>query len=227
MKADWDYSGKPAVFSLFYQDRNGGEGAADRIQISREGLKPWIFINRYDEWEKIAPSFGAVIRRAQGPINTNESFFISSGYEKSSIYLFLRGGGYGCCVGSLTILTAGVTHPKVLFSAEEFLIESVLPLEDGNGVQFIGKPSLSEARATKNAQSYARYQVYRIKGDAKATYDLKLSHAYTTDHYCEWAGSKYNENLVAVGKPVSSSTCRVLTEKQFTDYLERHPNEFK
>lgn len=227
LRVDWDYSGKPTVFSLFYQDRNGGDGVADSIQISREGLKPWILVNRYDEWEKIAPSPGPIIRRAHGQINTDESFFISTGHEKSPVYLFLRGVGYGCCVGSLTILMAGASSPKILFSAEEFLIESVLPLENGNGVQFVGKSSLSEARATKNAESYDPYQVFHIDGAANATYDLQLSKVYSTDHYCEWAGSKYNENLVAVGKPVSSSTCHVMTEERFTDYLHRHPGEFK
>lgn len=145
----------------------------------------------------------------------------------AAVYLFLRGVGYGCCVGSLTILMAGASSPKILFSAEEFLIESVLPLENGNGVQFVGKSSLSEARATKNAESYDPYQVFHIDGAANATYDLQLSKAYSTDHYCEWAGSKYNENLVAVVKPVSSSTCHVMTEERFTDYLHRHPGEFK
>jgi hypothetical protein len=155
--------------------------------------------------------------------------FISAGPAATArIYLMLRGGGSGCCVGSLTILTAGKDgNPKVVFSEAEHLVERVLPLEDGSGIQMIGQASDSEARAEQNAESYDPYLVYVLSGEAQAHYDRELSRAYTTAHYCEWAGPRYNERFVAVGNPIGSAHCRVMTEQQFSGYFSQHPAEFR
>jgi hypothetical protein len=124
-------------------------------------------------------------------------------------------------------VTSSPTSPKVVFSAEQFWIDRVMPLQDRRGIQLIGKPTDSEARAERNASVYNPYAVYQIVGDSQAIYDLELSKAYTVDHYCEWAGPRYNEKLVAVRKQGSSATCRVLTDAQFTEYAAQHPKEFR
>jgi len=155
--------------------------------------------------------------------------FVSAGRAASGpIYLILRGSGSGCCVGSLTILTAGKDGtPKVVFVAAEHLIERVLPLEDGSGIQLIGQATDAEARAEENAETYDPYRVYVLTGEARARYDQELSKAYTAAHYCEWAGPTYNERFVAVGAPTGRAHCHVMTEQQFGQYFSRHPAEFK
>jgi hypothetical protein len=99
------------------------------------------------------------------------------------MYLVLQGGGYGCCVGSLTILTPGEDgRPRTVFSAAQYLLDRILPLEDGSGIQLIGKSTDSEARATGNAQVYDPYRIYLVIAGAPARYDLDLSKAYTERH---------------------------------------------
>ncbi len=191
-------------------------------------MKPWIFLNPYySDWEKIMGTSASMIRPAASEVRTEKSFFISPGGPDSPVYLFLKGADSGCCIRSLTILTSSATTPKVVFSAQEFWVEHVAPLPGGYGIRIIGKPTDSEARAARNASVYDPYTVYQIVGDSRAIYDLELSKSYTIDHYCEWAGPKYNEKLVAVGKQSGSATCRVLTDAQFSEYSTRHPKEFQ
>ena len=226
--ADWDHSGEVSAFSLYNRHTNESEGLANRIQISRKRIKPWIFLNPYyGGWEKIIGTSASMILPAEGEVRTEKSFFISPGGPGSPVYLFLKGAASGCCIGSLTVLTASATSPKVVFSAQQFWVEHVAPLPGGRGIQLIGKPTDSEARAARNASVYNPYIVYQILGDSRATYDLELAKSYTIDHYCEWAGPKYNEKLVAVGKEGSSATCKVLTDAQFSAYSTRHPKEFR
>jgi hypothetical protein len=215
---DWNHSGLPATFTLSFQHRTDGAGDADRLVIYRKGSKPWILLNNDDEWgPTVADDLPTRLRK--NLVTSKRLFFVSAGSAPDArIYLILRGGGYGCCVGSLTVLTPGVEGtPKVVFHAVEHLFQDILPLSDHPGIALVGQPSDSEGRAA-NAESYDPYRVYILEGDQPARFDLTRSKAYTVRHYCQWAGPTYNEKFVAVNVDPGqwgAGHCHTMTEAQF------------
>jgi hypothetical protein len=228
---DWSHSGSPTRFSLYFRGINDSLGDADRLAIRIKDRSPWAFDNKDDEWGPVASD------EMPGPAKKNliasrRLFFVAAGDPlKSRIYLLLKGGGYGCCVGSLTVLTPDSEGtPKVVFHASEHLLRDVVALPDGSGIMLIGQSTDSEARATKNAESYEPFCVYILEGDKTARYDEERSRRYTQEKYCEWAGPSYNEKFVAVnidsGK-FGAGHCRTMTEGQFTRYYEQHKSHFE
>jgi hypothetical protein len=223
---DWDHSGTPTTFTLSYQHRTYGDGDADRLVINRKGNNPWIWLNKEDEWTTLSSDFGPKLI-SMNLLSSKRMLFVRSGTGPNvHIYLILRGGGYGCCVGSLTVLTPSEDGtPKIVFHAKEHLLQDILPLPDGSGIALVGQPSDSEGRAD-NAGSYDPYRVYVIKANQTAHYDLEQSKEYTINNYCEWAGPTYNEKFIAVtvdpGKR-GAGHCRAMTEKQYdTYYAKQH-----
>lgn len=145
-------------------------------------------------------------------------FVSSSEAKKGRVYLILKGGGYGCCEGSLTVITPD-NHgsQKVVFHAGEQLISDISLLPGGMGIEMIAKSTLSEARSD-TAESYDPFRIYIIEGDKPARYDLEDSKEYTIQHYCEWAGPNYNEKFVAVGDGsggMGARHCHILSEAKF------------
>jgi hypothetical protein len=226
---DWDHSGTPTTFTLSYQHRTDGAGDADRLVINRKGNKPWIWLNKEDEWTTLSSDFGPKLV-SMNLLSSKRMLFVRSGTGPDAhIYLILRGGGYGCCVGSLTVLTPSKDGtPKIVFYAEEHLLQDILPLPDGTGISLVGQPSDDEGLAD-NAESYDPYRVYVIKADQPARYDLEQSKAITIKDYCEWAGPTYNEKFIAVNIDAGkwgAEHCRAMTEAQFGAYREKHPEQF-
>jgi hypothetical protein len=228
---DWDHSGKPTNFALYFQNRNDGMGDADRLVIQAKNRQPWILINRDDEW---GPGVADDLPSSEKKnlVSSKRLFFVSIGQVSGArSYLVLKGAGYGCCVGSLTVLTpAKDGTPKVVFHAPEHLLREIVPLPDETGVALIGQPSDAEARSTKDSESYDPYRVYVIRGDIPARYDLAKSKDYTIKNYCEWAGPEYNERFVAVNVDsgqYGAGHCRTMTENQFDAYRKKHPAQFQ
>lgn len=226
---DWDHSGTLSTFTLYYQHRKDGVGDTDRLVIDRKGNKPWILLNKDDEWTPLSTDFTPTLL-SKNLLSSKRMLFVHSGTgPEAHIYLILRGGGYGCCVGSLTVLTPGEDGtPKIVFHAVEHLLQDILPLPNGTGITLVGQPSDAEGR-TENSESYDPYRVYIIEADKPASYDLERSKAYTIKHYCEWAGPTYNEKFIAVtvdpGK-WGAGHCRTMTETQFNAYRDKHPTQF-
>jgi hypothetical protein len=226
---DWDHSGTLSTFTLSYQHRTDGAGDTDRLVIDRKGNKPWILLNNDDAWTTLSTDLIPKVL-SKNIINSKRMLFVSSGTgPEAHIYLILRGGGYGCCVGSLTVLTPSEDGtPKIVFHAVEHLLQDIIPLPDGTRIALVGQPSDAEGR-TKNSESYDPYRVYILEADKPARYDLERSKAYTIKNYCEWAGATYNEKFVAVtidpGK-WGAGHCRAMNEKQFGSYLDKHPTRF-
>ncbi len=223
---DWDHSGTLSTFALSYQHRTDGAGDADRLVIHRKGNKPWILLNKDDEWTTLSTDLGPKVL-AMNLLNSRRMLFVRSGSVPGArIYLILRGGGYGCCVGSLTVLTPNDDGtPKVVFHAVEHELQDILQLPDGTGIALVGQPSDSEALGD-NAGSYDPYRVYVIKADQPARYDLERSKAYTIENYCEWAGPTYSEKFIAVNVDPGqwgAGHCRAMTQAQFDAYREKHP----
>jgi hypothetical protein len=227
---DWDHSGVPTTFTLSYQHRTDGAGDSDRLVINRKGNNPWILLNNDDAWTTLVTvASPQLIHR--NLVSSKRMLFVSSGAgPKVHIYLILKGGGYGCCVGSLTVITPGEDGaPKIVFHAVEHLLQDILLLPDGSGIALIGQSSDAEARAQKNAESYNPYRVYIIMADQPARYDLERSKAYNIEHYCEWAGPTYNEKFIAVNVDpgqFGATHCRAMTEAQFNAYREKHTAQF-
>jgi hypothetical protein len=228
---DWDHSGIPATFTLSFQNRNSGvDGDADRLVVSRQGQKPWILLNNDDEWTVVRRRASQSMLRKNLISSKRMLFFRSGTTPEARAYLILLGGGYGCCVGSVTVLTAGQDGmPKVVFHAAEHELQDIQPLPDQDGILLIGQPSDAEAVALRNAESYDPFRIYVIEGDQRARYDLERSKAYTTENYCEWAGSVYNENFVAVNIDshlYGKGHCKTMTKEQFSAYREKHAAQF-
>jgi hypothetical protein len=225
---DWDHSGTPTTFSLIRSKTSSTDEDANRLIISRTGMRSWSLTNADDEWAPLSETELSRLRKQNLVPTSKRLLFVSVGPTSDAhVYLILKGAVSGCCVGSLTILTPGDDGvPKVVFHASNHLIAAVIPSDDGGTLQIIGQPSDSEARALKNAQSYDPYRVYLLQGDQPAKYDLNLSKAYTLSHYCQWHGSKYDERFVAVGPPKGSDDCRVMTDQEFGLFRQRHPQLF-
>ncbi|MGD0736068.1 MAG: hypothetical protein ABR976_13020 [Terracidiphilus sp.] len=105
----------------------------------------------------------------------------------------------------------------------------VLPEPGGDGITLIGQASDSEARTTRNSESYNPYRAYVIKGDNLSQYDLERSKAYTLKNDCEWVGPVYNEKFIAVNVDPDqwgAGHCRTMTEAQFQTFQEKHPSQF-
>ena len=224
---DWDHSGRPSVFTLSYHGMNDGLGDADYLTIKSHGEQRWVLANRDDEWGILGPTARFALDKPN-IVSSKRLFFLRSGTTpKSRLYLILRGGGYGCCEGSLTILTPGDDGtPKVVFHAGTFLPRKIVPLKDGSGLEIVGQAELSEAWASKNAESYDPYRVYILKGSLRARYDENLSEESTIASYCQWAGPIYNEHFAAVGIPTGARHCHVMTREQFDRYSAKHPEIF-
>jgi hypothetical protein len=225
---DWDHSGTPTIFSLIRSKTSSADEDANRLVISRAGKRSWSLTNADDEWAPLSETELSRLRKQNLIPTSKRLLFVSVGPTSDAhVYLILKGAVSGCCVGSLTILTPsdkGV--PKVVFHASNHLIAAIIPSDDGSTLQIIGQPSDSEARALKNAQSYDPYRVYLLQGDQPAKYDLNLSKAYTLSHYCQWHGPKYDERFVAVGPPIGSHDCRVMTDQEFGLFRQKHPQLF-
>jgi hypothetical protein len=231
---DWDHSGRPTSFIFERHDPgHGRDGDVDRIVIRGASHSAWSRSNADTWWSlefasKTDPVFsGEHVSEARwhailgGGYPVQRSFFISAG---GPIYLVLIGASSGCCVGGVTVLTPDERgNPKIVFSPSEFLLDRVIPLRGGNGVEIVGQPSDSEAWAPKNASSYDPYRVYVIDSNRPVRYDEQLSKAYTEAHYCPWVGPDYNEKYAAVTTP---NGCRTMSGKQFEQYRSKHPEQF-
>lgn len=227
---DWNHSGTPTTFTLSFQHRTDGAGDSDRLSIQRPGSKQWILLNNDDEWTPLITEIPPVLLR-KNLVQSTRMLFISSGAQpKARIYLILKGGGYGCCVGSLTVIAPGADGtPKVVFHAVEHLLQDILLQPDRAGIALVGQPSDAEARTQENAASYDPYRIYILQGDQPAHYDLEKSKGYTVKHYCQWAGPTYNEKFVAVNMNQGQSGaghCRTMTEAQFDAYRTKHSAQF-
>ena len=228
---DWDHSGTPTRFSLYSRTgKYGDQGDSDRLVIVAMNRKPWILLNNDDEWGPFVIDDLAIPRR-KNLVGSKRLFFLSAGQAADArIYLILKGGGYGCCVGSLWVLTQGADGaPKLVFHATEHLLQDILPLSEGSGIVLVGQPSDAEARTLKNAESYDPYRVYVLDSDHPARYDLDRSKAYTIEHYCDWAGPKYDEHYIAVSVvpgQFGAGKCRTMTGAQFGAYMQKYPSQF-
>jgi hypothetical protein len=228
---DWNHSGEPSHFTLYFENLNDGvAGDSDHLVVEFGQQKPWNYLNSDDEWGPFASS-DLPKHLKTNLVNSKRLFFVSAGHAPNSrIYLILKGGGYGCCVGSLTVLTPGKDGtPMVVFHAVEHLLQDILPLPDGSGIELVGQPSDSEALAT-NAESYDPYRVYRIDGDKPARLDLRRSEAYTVKNYCEWAGPTYNEKFIAVSidsHQFGLGHCRIMTRQKFDLYRQSRAANFR
>ena len=193
---DWDHSGNPSAFFLF-RSLKGVDEQPDRLVIKQAGKPSWSLTNRDDVWAPLSDTGLSAFRNQKKRL-----FFVSTGPQSDAhIYLILKGAISGCCVGSLMIVTPDEAgHPKVVFHQSSYEIAAIIPT-DGNSLELIGRLSDSEARAWKNAQSYDPYRIYILQNSEMARYDLDLSKAYTESHYCQWHGSEYDEQFVAVGPP--------------------------
>jgi hypothetical protein len=228
---DWDHSGSPAQFSLYFQNRSDSLGDADQLTIRSKGHQPWTLANKDDAWGPAVVDDIPKSKR-ENLVKSKRLFFVRAGHTaEARIYLVLKGAGYGCCVGSSTVLTPDRDGmPKIVFHDSEHLLQDIYPLPDESGLVLVGQPSDDEARATKNAASYDPYRVYILNSDQPAIYDLKQSKEYTIAHYCEWAGPKYNEKFVAVNvdsEQYGVGHCKTMTEAQFDDYYEKHKSHFE
>jgi hypothetical protein len=227
---DWNHAGKPTTFTLTYRHRTDGAGDSDRLVIRRQGSKPWILVNKDDEWTALKTEIPPALLR-KNLVSSDRMLFIRSGPAADArTYLILKGGGYGCCVGSLTVITPGQDGtPKVVFHAVEHLLGEILLQPGGDSIALVGQPSDAEARALKNAESYDPYRIYVIEGYHQARFDLEQSKAYSVEHYCEWAGPTYNEKFIAVSVDsdrFGAGHCRAMTETQFNAYRTKHPTQF-
>ena len=222
---DWNHSGKPTRFVLSSQLEDS-EGEPDTLTIHTPGMKPVVLSNKDDSWGSTA----TLVPMLQGRnmVSSKHLFFIAAGHDSAArIYLILVGNGYGCCNGSLTILTPdGSGEPRTVFHQSEHLLIDVRPLEDSSGIKLIAKSSDSEAWATINAESYDPYRIYILSADNPAKYDLQQSKAYTTAHYCQWVGPDYNEKFGAIQVADGPSNCRTMTSEQFEIYRAKHPKRF-
>jgi hypothetical protein len=228
---DWDRSGTATTFTLSYQHRTDGAGDADQLVINSKRNKPWILLNNDDAWTTLTTEIPPQLLH-KNLVTSKRMLFVSSGTgPEAPIYLILKGGGYGCCVGSLSVLTPGENgSPKVVFHAVEHLLADILPLPDGYGIALVGQSSDAEGRALKNASSYDPYRIYIIEADQPAHYDLARSKVYTVEHYCEWAGPNYNEKFIAVNiEPGQwgAGHCRTMTELQFKTYRKKNLTQFQ
>jgi hypothetical protein len=211
---------------LFRQHDANGE-ATDRLVIGLSGEKSWSLTSHDGEWASMSEA-GLSRLNKQNLVSTSKHFlFVSSGSADANIYLILKGVDFGCCVGSLIVMTPGEDgQPRIVFQASSHLLAALIPTEGGDALEMVGQSSDSEARALKNAQSYDPYRVYLLEHDRPARYDLALSKAYTLAHYCQWHGPKYDEKFVAVGPTTGSAHCRVMTDPEFDSYRQKHPQLF-
>jgi hypothetical protein len=222
---DWNHSGKPTRFVLSSQLEDS-EGAPDTLTIHTPGMKPVVLSNRDDTWGSFARFTPKL--KSNNMVASKRLLFIASGHNSMArIYLILVGNGYGCCVGSLTVLTPDKNGaPHTVFHQSEHLLIDIRPLEDASGIELIAQSSMSEAWATINAESYDPYRVYILTADNPARYDLQLSKAYTIAHYCQWVGPDYNEKFGAIQIGDGPSNCRTMTREQFETYAAKHPKQF-
>ncbi|MGD0736069.1 MAG: hypothetical protein ABR976_13025 [Terracidiphilus sp.] len=113
---DWDHSETPTTFTLSFQHRTVGTGDADRLVIRRGGAKPWILLNNDDEWDSLKSQITPELLKTSVVVSKRMLFFKSGPEPNARTYLILKGGGYGCCVGSLTVITCGQNGtPKIVF----------------------------------------------------------------------------------------------------------------
>jgi hypothetical protein len=224
---DWDRSGRPTIFTLLRQDKGSQLGEPDLLVIKRSRHRIWTFKAHDSPWTTLR-ELGLGRLEKQNQISSKRFLFVSGTIGKNGqSYLILKGADSSCCVGSLTVFTAGEGgRPRVVFNIDSYLLKAILPLSDGNGIQVIGQPSDSEAWADKNAQSYNPYRVYVLRGETPAQYDLQSSIRFTLSHYCQWHGPIYDERFVAVGNPTGANHCRVLPAKSFRAYQMKHPEMF-
>ena len=221
---DWNHLGTLTTFTLSGPTAADDPSGANRLVIKQKQGPSRIFRNRDDVWSTIT---SPGLKRQNLVPSSKRMLFIAAGENPDAqIYLIPVGAGPSCCVGSLDVLTAGQDGtPHSVFHSEQHLLEAVVPLTDGSGIELIGQQSDSEARALINAQSYDPYRVYVITGAQVAKYNLKLSKTYTVAHYCEWQGPQYNERFVAVGKPTGARQCHTMSEAAFERYRPLHPEQ--
>jgi len=227
---DWDHSGTSTAFALSSQHRSDGAGDADRLVIQRKGNKPWILLNKDDEWAPLKEEISPKLLRKNLIQSARMLFFKAGSQPDARIYLILKGGGDGCCAGSLTVLTPGEGGaPIMVFHASEHLLAELVPEPIGQGMALVGPRSDAEAVAQKNAASYDPYRVYIIKGPEVARYDVERSKSFNLEHYCGWAGPDYDEKFVAVNidpGQYGAGHCRAMTHAQFDAYRAKHPAQF-
>lgn len=217
---DWNHSGSLTTFSLF-RDAKSEINEPDELVIKQSGKPRWTLKNKDDVWAPLSETGMPAFRK-----QTKRLFFVaSSSQPNAQIYLILKGADSGW-IGSMTILISGEDgQPKIVFHEAMYLLTAVTPV-DGGFLKIIGKSSDSEARAIRNAESYDPYRIYLLQNDQVAKYDPDLSKQYTESHYCEWHGPEYDERFVAVGVPKDSVHCRVMSEKGFALYRQKHPELF-
>ena len=118
---DWNHSGKVSTFSLFRHEDERGE-TFDRLVIDRIGEKSWSLRSGEGAWASISEA-GLAHLKKQNLISTSQHFlFVTSGSAQANIYLILKGVDFGCCVGSLTVLTPDEHgQPKVVFKSSPTL----------------------------------------------------------------------------------------------------------
>lgn len=222
---DWNHSGTLTTFTLSGPTAADDPSGANRLVIKPKQGPSRVFRNPDDVWSAIT---SPALKRQNLVPSSKRLVFIAAGENPDArIYLILVGAGLGCCVGSLDVLTAGPDGtPHSVFHSEQHLLEAVVPLEDGSGIELIGQQSDSEARALINAQSYDPYRVYLINGAKAAKYNRSLSKTYTEAHYCEWRGPSYNERFVAVGRTTGARACHTMSEAAFERYILLHPKQF-
>ena len=223
---DWNHSGNQTIFSLWSRQSTENDGTADLLVIQRKQGKAWTLLNHDDTWGESEIPLPVAVRN-QNLIQSKRLLFVkASSQPDARIFLILKGKDSGCCVGSMTVLTSSRDGaPHAVFHSQEHLLEAITPI-DRDGILLIGQPSDSEAWATKNAQSYDPYRIYRLEGDKPARYDLQLSKQYTSAHYRQWHGPISNEHFAAIGRTTGAAHCWVTTPSGFLRYSQLHPNFF-
>jgi hypothetical protein len=227
---DWDHSGKPTLFTLSCTPTPRAYEDANRLTIKSADQPAWSVNDLDDNWGPLTPRdvfiskkhLSEILRQSLVP-SSKRLLFIASGHMPSSrVYLLLVGNN-----GSLTVLTSG-DHgkPRITFRSNHQLLEAVLPLKSGNGIEIVGQSAASEAWALQHAQSYDPFRAYRIEGTQPANYDLSDSESYTIAHYCQWHGPTYDERFGAIGDATGASHCRVMSRSRWMVYLNRHRNLF-